>query len=94
MCLQIAQVGAGGFLALADFAPDFPGFGLRGLARTSFDLAQIRFQVRQLFRDLLDFLGEFLPLRKVERKVADRLRNLHPGALHPADPACGAASCC
>ena len=83
---QVHHVGPGHFLALADFAPDFAGFALRCRTRTPLDLAQVGFQARHLFRDLLDFLGEFLPLRKVVGQMPDRLGNLHPGALHLADP--------
>ena len=47
---QVGQVGPGGCFALADFALQFPSFGLRGLAGAALQLAQILLQVRQFVR--------------------------------------------
>ena len=86
VCRSSGQRRAGGLFALANFAVQFRELGLRGLAITAFQLPQILLQVRKLFDDAFDFLGELLPLRKIERNLADGQRYCHAGARQLALP--------
>src|SRR5579871_1457117 len=78
---------AGRVFALANLTLDLARFRLRRLAGTSFQLAQLHFEMRKLFRNALDFLGELLPLRDVERNFADRERNFHASPRQLERPA-------
>src|SRR5579863_3083737 len=75
---KVGEIGAGRGLALADFALQLPRLGLGGLAAAALDLAQIVLEVRQLLDHSLNFFRELLPLRGVERDLANGARNLHP----------------
>src|ERR1700681_4847041 len=86
---QVAKSGSGSLFPLADFALDLFGLDLSGLAAAAFELAQVIIQVRHLVDHPLDFFGELLPLRAVERDGADGPGNLYSGA---SDPSAGLAS--
>src|SRR6476646_7847556 len=77
---KICKIRACCSLTLANFALQLPRLSLGSLAAAPFDLPEIVIQMRQLFDYSLNFFGELLPLRRIERNLADGARHLHPAA--------------
>ncbi len=79
--LEIGKRRAGRILKLANFTAQLTSASLGGQARAPFQLAQLGFQMGQLFDSVLDFLSELLPAGRQPGQMPDGLRHLHLGAI-------------